>query len=183
MVYRCMMSIGVLATSHLHETGSPTSVYLIFACLVGVLSVLAFFFPEKRYSHATTSCSSAIDILKLTLTTLCRRPIAYPILFALILSATPSTGQAFDYFLINELLFEPRFIGYLSVVASVSMLLAIAAFAYVARNDKFNMRCLFLCFTIAAGLYICSICSSFSVSVCVCVELSLSAYGRHCICV
>ncbi|EOD08974.1 hypothetical protein EMIHUDRAFT_311896 [Emiliania huxleyi CCMP1516] len=115
-------SAGGLASAYfsgsLLETMSPQQVFAITAALPLAVALIALQLDEKRVPRLAATSSPLGEFVRLTSSqgallwqTLRQRQVWLPTLFVFLWHATPSCGDAFFYFLTEDLLIGPEFLG------------------------------------------------------------------------
>ena len=117
-----------------------------YAILFVMIPILGCFLKESKQNKE--SSLSIMNVIKLTIKTFCYKKIFYPILFLFLLAFTPTTSEAFDYYLIYYLKFTPVEIGYLKIAGGFSFMIALFIIGILSRKDSFNMRRIFAFWTI-----------------------------------
>lgn len=103
----------------------PRNVFFITGSLPVLTSLLAIFIEEKADANIpVVSFRQMWNGLR----SICTPALLWSVLFLFLWRATPTSGGAFSYFLIDELGFTPEFFGTLTLVSSVTGILGILVF-------------------------------------------------------
>lgn len=127
-ICRAALLFGALIVAYLSgilvEIISARNVFWITGTLPLLTCCMALLIREHPAMISTFSIRDTWNSIRSTLSP----GLLWAALFLFIWRATPSSGSAFSYFLIDQLHFEPEFFGRLSVISHVMGIVGIVAF-------------------------------------------------------
>ena len=125
---RAAIMIGALSVSYLSgvlvESVGPRTVYAITACLPLLTALFALLIVETPTTVKTFKLKETLQKLKKALSP----TILWSALFLFVWRATPSSGGALNYYVIDELGFDPEFFGKLALVSHSMSIVGVIAF-------------------------------------------------------
>ncbi len=129
VVCRASLMIGAIAVSYLSgvlvERIGARNVFFITGSLPIFTSVFALLMSEKQ--DPAILKTTVREFLR-SIRKICTPALLWSIAFLFLWRATPTSGSAFSYFLIDELKFKPEFFGTLSLVSNVTAIFGILVF-------------------------------------------------------
>jgi folate/biopterin transporter len=127
-ICRAALLIGALIVSYasgiLVELIGPRNVFLLTGSLPLLTTLFALLVAEQPHTTLTFSLRETFHTFRTALTV----PLLFAALFLFIWRATPSSGGAFSFFLIDELKFTPEFFGRLSVMSHMMGIVGVLIF-------------------------------------------------------
>jgi folate/biopterin transporter len=129
-------SLGSIISSYfsgyLLQNYGTVFVFYLSAVFPLITLVISIFIKESlnyklQYSRVDTIKLLKIKIKKI-LNTLSQKTILYPLLFLMILNATPKIGTTLFYYEVNKLGFQPEFFGMIGSASSIASLLGIVLY-------------------------------------------------------
>ncbi len=126
---RAALMTGALLVAYLSgvlvETIGARNVFFVTGSLPLFTSLFALLITEKPSDTVSSfSLRSTIRSVRMAFTP----ALLWSVLFLFLWRATPTSGGAFSYFLIDELHFTPEFFGRLSLVSNVTAIVGILCF-------------------------------------------------------
>ncbi|BAZ86050.1 folate/biopterin family MFS transporter [Dolichospermum compactum] len=144
-------AIGALCTAYLSglllEFFTTRIVFLITALFPLIISSVAWLITEKPINKDHKKGNNTKDQLLKIRQAITQKTIWLPTLFIFIWHATPKTESAFFYFTINELHFQPEFLGRIRLVTSFASLIGVWAFQRYFKHIPFRTM-------ITAGIFL-----------------------------
>lgn len=127
-ICRAALFTGALIVAYLSgilvESIGPRNVFLITAFLPLLTSVFALCMKEEQTEVATASFKETWQKIKEAV----NRDLLWACLFLFIWRATPSSGGALNYYVIDELGFTPEFFGRLTVISRIMSIVGVLIF-------------------------------------------------------
>lgn len=128
-ICRASLMSGAIAVSYLSgilvENIGARNVFFITGSLPVFTSIFALLMREEEGpSMVKTTVREFLRSIK----EMCTPGFLWSIAFLFLWRATPTSGGAFSYFLIDELKFQPEFFGTLSLVSNITAILGIVVF-------------------------------------------------------
>jgi folate/biopterin transporter len=119
---------GIFAGTLVQNYGS-SFVFFITSIIPLMITAVSTFIEEDKIDLPYHKDLDTFQLLKVQLknvwSALSEKSILYPLIFLILWQSTPSAGSALFYFEVNELGFQPEFLGRLGLVSSLSSLLGI----------------------------------------------------------
>ena len=136
--------IVAYASGVLVEMIGPRNVFLVTAILPLFTTFFSLLIIEPPAVSKMFSLRGTLQQLKGAVT----KPLLWSALFLFIWRATPTSGGALNYYLIDELHFEPEFFGRLSLISMVTGILGVVVFRKFLLSLK--LRTLFFWIMVAS---------------------------------
>lgn len=128
-ICRASLMTGAIAVSYLSgilvESIGARNVFLITGSLPIFTSMFALLMNEEP---DPSILKTTIREFGRSIRQVCTPALLWSIAFLFLWRATPTSGGAFSYFLIDELQFKPEFFGTLSLVSNITAILGIIIF-------------------------------------------------------
>lgn len=150
-ICRASIMIGALTVAYfsgiLVESIGPRNVFFITGTLPLLTSVLALVITERESEGSLLSLKETWTTFRRAIT----KDLLWAVVFVFVWRATPSSGGALSYYMIDELGFDAEFFGRLSLISHGMSIVGVLIFRKMLLN--ISLRTLFFWIMIASVIF------------------------------